>query len=145
MIRKLPVAEIIVTVLALAAGAGVYWYAHRDQGALEESKERGAAIVEALDSYRAATGTYPADLDDLVPTYIAAIEPPTWGLERWRYRRYTPAEVVAGATAPATGAEPAPVEASADEVYFQLSVAANETGYPVLYYDYAASRWVINN
>jgi hypothetical protein len=30
-------------------------------------------------------------------------------------------------------------------VYFQLSVAADESGYPVLYYDFAAQRWVLNN
>lgn len=136
MSRRLPVPEIVVTALAIAAGVGVYWYAHRDEGALEESKARGAAIVQALEAYQTDTGVYPEALDRLVPSYLPGIEPPTWGLERWRYRRFTPTEVM---TAP--DADP-----GGDEyVYFQLSVARNESGYPVLYYDYTARRWVLNN
>jgi hypothetical protein len=131
MMRKLPVAEIVVIALALLAGVGIYWWAHRDEGRLEESKERGAVIVSGLEEYRARHGTYPDALDDLVPRYAVSVEPPTWGLERWRYRRFTPEEVAAGA--------------GSDEVYFQLSVAADESGYPVLYYDYTGRRWVLNN
>lgn len=119
-------AEIVVLLLAVTAGIGVYAYAHRDEGRLEDSKQRGAAIVEALERHRAETGAYPEMLDDLVPRYIAAIEQPTWGLQRWRYRTYSPDE--------AGGAQ-----------YFQLSVAAQESGYPVLFYDFTAGRWVLNN
>jgi type II secretory pathway pseudopilin PulG len=157
MLKKLPVAEIIVIALALAAGAGVYWYAHRDGGRLGESKERGAAIVAGLEAYRAQHGTYPEQLDELVPQYVPRIEAPTWGLERWRYRRFTPADVAALAAAaaerrpettaahPADAASDAGAPAGGDDIYFQLSVAANESGYPVLYYDYTARRWVLNN
>lgn len=119
-------AEIVVILLVVAAGVGLYAYAHRDEGRLEESKQRGAAIVEALESYRAGTGAYPASLDDLVPQHIAVIEQPTWGLQRWRYRPYSPDEDDA-------------------TQYFQLSVAAQESGYPVLFYDFVARRWVLNN
>lgn len=133
MNKKLPWTEIAVVVLALAAGVAVYMYAHRDEGRLEESKNRGAPIVAALGAYHAEQGTYPETLDELVPRHLAGIEPPTWGLERWTYRRYTPADV---STADDT---------DDDVVFFQLSVAANESGYPVLYYDLAAARWVLNN
>jgi hypothetical protein len=128
---KLPVAEIVVVTLALAAGAFVFWWAHRDQGPLEESKERGVVIVEALQRYRAAHGTYPPELAELVPDYAPRIEEPSWGLARWRYRRFTPEELAQGA--------------GRDAIYFQLSVAANESGYPVLFYDYVGRRWVLNN
>jgi type II secretory pathway pseudopilin PulG len=173
MMKKLPVAEIIVVTLALLAGAGVYLWAHSDQATLEETKEVGAVIVQALQAHRADTGTYPADLEALVPAYLERVEQPTWGLERWRYRRFTPAEVKAEAVVPAD-AVAAPADAVAapanavpgslsgdeaaagesarrqgagggDPVYFQLSVAANTSGYPVLYYDYTARRWVLNN
>jgi hypothetical protein len=151
MLKKLPIAEIVIVVLALAAGVGVYWWAHRDEGRLEESKERGSVIVQGLESYHARHGIYPESLDDLVPDHAPAIEPPTWGLERWRYRRFTPDDVAAAAAAAAYS--PAPGEAgetaatvgAGDRVYFQLSVAANQSGYPVLYYDYTARRWVLNN
>jgi hypothetical protein len=133
MIKKLPWTEIAVTAVALAIGAGVYIYAHRDQGALEESKRRGARIVQALAAYESQHGTYPETLNELVPRQLAQVEPPTWGLQRWTYRRYTPAEVSGSAAA------------AANEVYFQLSVAASESGYPVLYYDLTARRWVLNN
>jgi hypothetical protein len=137
MSRKWPIPEIAVVALALGAGVAVYWYAHRDEDALEESKARGAAIVQALDAHRTDTGEYPAGLDDLVPRYLPYVDPPTWGLERWRYRRFTPSDVM-------TVAEPGRVE-DEEYVYFQLSVARDESGYPVLYYDYAARRWVLNN
>jgi hypothetical protein len=146
--RKLPVAEIVVVTLALLAGAGVYLWAHSDQATLEESKEFGAVIVQALQLHRAETGTYPEELDALVPAYLPRVEQPTWGLERWRYRRFTPAEVKAEAIVPADGdaaGSRVPDTAGDDPVYFQLSVAANPSGYPVLYYDYTARRWVLNN
>jgi type II secretory pathway pseudopilin PulG len=175
MMKKLPVTEIVVVTLALLAGAGVYVWAHSDQATLEESKEVGAVIVQALQAHRADTGTYPADLEALVPAYLQRVDQPTWGLERWRYRRFTPAEVKAeavvpadghgaastgaagavpgaapGAAATAGGEAPAGAPASSgtsggDPIFFQLSVAANASGYPVLYYDYTARRWVLNN
>jgi type II secretory pathway pseudopilin PulG len=131
MKRKLPVAEIVVIVLALAAGVFVYWWAHRDEGRLEESKDRGAVIVDALQRYHAEHGTYPEELAELVPAHAPRIEEPTWGLERWRYRRFTPDELAEGA--------------DGEQVFFQLSVAANPSGYPVLFYDYVGGRWVLNN
>jgi hypothetical protein len=131
MKRKLPIAEIVVIGLALAAGVFVYWWAHRDEARLEESKDRGAVIVEGLLRYRAEHGTYPVELSELVPRYVPAIEEPTWGLERWRYRRLTADDIA--------------VAAGEDEVFFQISVAANESGYPVLFYDYVGRRWVLNN
>lgn len=133
MIKKLPWPEIAVSVLAILIAAGIYIYAHRDVGRLEDAKQIGAGIVEALYRYRADNGAYPEQLERLVPGYIAEVQPPPWGLARWRYRRYTAAEVAPGA-------------AAADSTeYFQLSVAENESGYPVLYYDLAARRWVLNN
>ena len=126
-------AEILITTLALAAGVGVFAYAHKDESRIEESKHRGAAIVQALERHRADKGSYPATLDALVPRYITAIEPPTWGLRRWRYRPYSAADL----------AHDAGVDGST--LYFQLSVAANDRGYPVLYYDFSGRRWVLNN
>lgn len=160
--RKLPWAEIIVIALVIAAGAGLYVYAHRDEGALAESKERGAALVAALQAYEREHGTYPRQLEDLVPEYVAAVEPPTWGLERWRYRMYTPDDVTGptvttgesvspgemGPPDPPARSRPAPSGLSGEtpsRVYFQLSVAADPSGYPVLYYDFATDRWVLNN
>lgn len=134
MIRKLPWTEILVIALALGAGAAVYVYAHRDEGRLEQSKERGAQIVAALMSYQAEHGTYPATLEALVPVHLDSVPQPTWGLAEWGYRRYTPTDV---ATAADTAVD--------DVVYFHLSVAASESGYPLLYYDVPLRRWVVNN
>jgi hypothetical protein len=155
MMRKLPLTEIAVVTLAVLAGVGIYMWAHADQAELEESKRLGADIVMALQAHRAQTGTYPAELQDLVPAYLPAVRQPTWGVQRWTYRRYTPAEVKAEALAPAddvagAGASPratayVPDTSGGDPFYFQLSVAQNESGYPVLYFDYTARRWVLNN
>lgn len=128
MIRKVPWPEVLVVTLVLAIGGGVYLYAHRDEDSLEESKRRGADIVGALAAYRTDHGTYPQQLAMLVPRYIPGVQPPTWGTRKWHYRTYGPGTV-----------------ARDDEVYFQLSVPANESGYPVLYYDFRTGRWVLNN
>ena len=128
MIRKVPWPEVLVVTLVLAIGGGVYAYAHRDADSLDESKRRGADIVRALAAYRTDHGTYPQRLVMLVPAYVAAVQPPTWGIREWRYRTYAPGSVETD-----------------DEVYFQLSVPANESGYPVLYYDFRTGRWVLNN
>lgn len=136
MIKKLPWAEILVTTLAVAAGAGIYMYAHRDEGSLEESKRRGADVVEALHAYRLEHDVYPDSLSQLVPQYTPAVEPPTWGLRRWTYRKYT-------AGSPREDGSP-PVDDMLSQL-FQLAVAADESGYPVLFYDVVAERWVLNN
>lgn len=128
MIKKLPWPEISVGLLAIVIAAGVYLYAHRHEAELEESKRRGAVIVQALEAHRARAGAYPDSLHALVPGQLRAIEQPTWGLRRWRYRRLLPASPQAG-----------------DREYFQLSVAASASGYPVLYYDITTARWVLNN
>jgi len=128
MNKKLPWPEITVGLGAVLIAAAVFAWAHRDEGELEDSKARGAVIVQALESYRAEQGSYPDSLPQLVPVHLPEIEPPTWGLQQWRYRRLLPR------TEQAQGRE-----------FFQLSVAASESGYPVLYYDIAAERWVLNN
>lgn len=182
MIRKMPWPEIAVIMLVLTVGGGVFLYAHKDEDSLEESKRRGADIVRALAEYRTDLGTYPDQLSTLVPDYIDAVEPPTWGVQQWRYRTYaagstavqepvqTPSQFpvqqpVQGPVqtppqipvrqppqnpvqAPIQQPVPEPVPRAVvrdDERYFQLSVAANESGYPVLYYDFRTGRWVLNN
>lgn len=41
---------------------------------IEDGKERGDRIVQAIEAYTSAKGFYPASLDDLVPDYLS--EPP---------------------------------------------------------------------
>lgn len=135
---RLPWPEIVVTALVIAVGAGVYLYAHRDEASLDESRRRGADVVQALAAYRADRGTYPEQLPMLIPEYASAVEPPTWGLRRWTYRTYVGTPEAMADSASDAGTRDAPV-------YFQLSVAANESGYPVLYYDFQTRRWVLNN
>jgi hypothetical protein len=60
--KKLPVPEIVVVSVVLLLGAGIFWWAHRDQSDLEQSKERGAAVVAGLEAYHAQHGTYPETL-----------------------------------------------------------------------------------
>lgn len=123
------VAEVLVVSLALAASVGVYLYAHRDEASLNETRRAGTGIVSAIEQYSARHDEPPASLDQLVPEYLATVAPPAWGLRRWHYRRFTVA---------------APPDSSA-RTYFELSVAADASGYPLLYYDLVARRWVLNN
>lgn len=122
--RRLPWPELLVATLVLVAGVSVYLYAHRDEGALAQSKRAGGEIVVALTSYRNETGEYPATLAALVPEYLDSVPLPDWGLGVWAYERYA---------------------AKGDTTYFQLSVAAAPGGYPLLYFDPVSRRWVLNN
>lgn len=138
--RRFQLALPLVVLAGLAVGVGIYWWAHRDAGRLEETRRLGAELVAALEAYRADRGEYPETLDDLVPDYLARIERPTWGVGEWTYRRYA-VQADAGMAADSADA------GGAGDVayYFTLSVAANEQRYPVLYYDVADRRWVLNN
>lgn len=135
---KVPWPEIVVTTLVIAVGAGVYLYAHRHEASLDESRQRGADVVQALTAYHADRGTYPERLSMLIPAYASAVESPTWGMRQWSYRTYVAGPAAVADSASDAGTPDAPV-------YFQLSVAANESGYPVLYYDFQTRRWVLNN
>jgi hypothetical protein len=113
----------IVVAVGVLFGIGIYIYAHRDYGSLEKTKRQGQELVEALRAYRADHGAYPEALEALVPGYLPKLEPPAWGLGVWRYRRLV--------------AE----EGRAEEQFF-LAAPANETGFPLLFYDAADGRWV---
>jgi len=122
---------IFVALAAITLGVGVYAYAHRHEGRLRETERQGAALVAALEAYRREHGVYPDSLPQLVPDHLARIDPPVWGLGRWRYRAYD---------APAPAGSPDTVLR-----YFHLAAPANEANYPVLYYDFVERKWVLNN
>ena len=80
-VRLMPVA-----ILAIALGAGCArlledW----SDASVAESQLRGGRIAAALERYRRDQMTYPADLDALVPQYLAEIEPPVAGNGAWVY------------------------------------------------------------
>lgn len=114
---KLPVAEIVVAVLIAAAGVGVYVYAHRDEPAIERTKERGDVIVAALETHRSAAGRYPDSLPQLVPAVLDSLPAPAWG-ERWSYQTF------------------------ADGTHAELYVSS---GRLTLRYDFSGRRWALDN
>jgi type II secretory pathway pseudopilin PulG len=132
---KMPPAPAIVIIATLAAGGLVYAYAHRDLGSLEDTKQQGALLVAAIESYRRDNGVYPDSLGALVPTYVPRIEPPTWGLREWTYRRYE------------QRIPPDKVTTPGDTLarFFDLSAPENPAHYPVLFWDVKDQRWVLNN
>jgi hypothetical protein len=132
---KIPLAPISVAVATLTAGALVYAYAHRDLGSLEDTKQRGSFLVSAIEQYRRDNGVYPDSLGALVPRYAPRIEPPTWGLGEWTYRKYE------------QRIPPERVTATGDTLarFFDLSAPENAAHYPVLFWDPADRRWVLNN
>lgn len=54
---------------------------------LKESWYRGDKIVKGLEKYRIDFGSYPNNLNDLVPKYISSIEQPTVGKKIWEYTK----------------------------------------------------------
>lgn len=137
--RKIPVPELTIGALAILLAVGVYWFAHRDEGALETSKQIGDTVVTALEQHRAEQGRYPDSLAALVPAYLDSVPRPVWGMGEWRYRRYTAAEAATADTPTAAAPGDRPAE------YFQLSVPREPSGYPLLFYDLTLGQWVLNN
>ncbi len=116
---KLPLAEIVVGLLVAAAGVGVYVYAHRDEPAIEATKDRGDVIVAGLEAHRAQVGRYPATLGDLVPARLDSVPAPAWGSE-WTYHTFE------------------------DGAYAELYVR-DPGGRLTLRYDFAGGRWALDN
>lgn len=117
--RKLPIAEIIVVAVVLAAGLGVYLYAHRDTDAIEATKGRGDVIVAALERYRAAHSVYPDSLQQLVPQQLDSVPQPVWG-PAWSYRAFQ------------------------DGAHAELFVARQD-GRLTLRYDFTGRGWAFDN
>lgn len=53
---------------------------------VNESHARGDKIVTAIHAFHVKHNRYPAQLEDLVPEFLAEIEPPTVGACEWEYR-----------------------------------------------------------
>lgn len=117
--KKLPFAEIVVVAVVVAAGLGVYLYAHRDAGAIEATRQRGDVIVEALERHRAATGAYPDSLQQLVPAQLDSVPHPVWGTT-WTYRSFQ------------------------DGAHAELAVSEPD-GRLTLRYDFTGRGWALDN
>jgi type II secretory pathway pseudopilin PulG len=118
-VKKLPLAELVVALVVLAAGVGVYLFAHRDQSAIEATKQSGDLIVAALERHRDDTGRYPDALERLVPGQLGRVPPPAWG-EQWMYGTFE------------------------DGAHAELSVRRPD-GRLTLRYDFTARRWALDN
>ena len=114
---KLPVAEIVVAALVAIAGVGVYVYAHRDEPAIERTRERGDVIVAALEAHRSRAGRYPDSLSQLVPAVLDSLPAPAWG-DAWTYHTF------------------------GDGAHAELYV---RDGRLTLRYDFGAGRWALDN
>ena len=47
-----------------------------DQPTAEEGQERANELIKALEQYKADTGSYPSELEVLIPNYLSAIPQP---------------------------------------------------------------------
>jgi type II secretory pathway pseudopilin PulG len=79
---------LILLVIALAIGLFVLVAvtssgASFDQTKMAESQRIGNGIIAAIAAYYADHKTVPAQLSDLVPSYVSAITPPTTGTRKW--------------------------------------------------------------
>ena len=52
---------------------------------VQKSKEAGSMVQSALEEYRTQNGSYPTDLQTLVPAWLPKIPQPTVGQKRWKY------------------------------------------------------------
>jgi len=52
------------------------------------TKNHGDVVRHALQQYRDRMGSYPKDLQSLIPDYLDKIPEPTVGKKMWRYKTY---------------------------------------------------------
>jgi len=50
--------------------------------------DEGGKVIQAIEAYKTAKGSYPGSLDDLTPEFISQIPLPHWGVDRWDYATY---------------------------------------------------------
>jgi len=98
-----------------------------DDQRLRRTEARGNAVIAAIDHYTEQIGRLPDSLAALRPYYLRSIPTPTWGDGSWRYQQF--ASVVHTSHAP-------PI--------FELRVCMNASCYPVLYFNSALRRWVLD-
>jgi len=56
-----------------------------DQSKINETKQRGDQIIQALEQFIADQRHYPRSLSELSPKYIEKLPTPAWGLKAWQY------------------------------------------------------------
>jgi hypothetical protein len=81
--------------LALVVGAplllaGCCPFYEWSEASIEATEKRGDSIIAALEAYRAQHGEYPKELQDLIPQFAEAVEPPLVGDRKWVYIRLVP-------------------------------------------------------
>jgi len=84
IVQRIPVRWAVVIVLAAVIFGCVFMYADvyaMDAADYQQGQTRASDLLAALQTYKSATGKYPATLDDLVPQYILQIPRPTWRYE----------------------------------------------------------------
>jgi hypothetical protein len=81
-VRAFRVITVVVWLCSLASC--VNW----SDADVAETKRRGDLVRQALEQYRSRTGTFPRELQSLVPTYIDTIPKPRVGRKVWKYETY---------------------------------------------------------
>jgi hypothetical protein len=55
------------------------------QARIMETKRRGDIVCRAIEAYRAKTGKYPSQLEQLPPEFLPEVPQPTAGDKHWQY------------------------------------------------------------
>jgi hypothetical protein len=85
-----------------------------------ESKEKGHAIIDALNDYKSQHGSYPEELSTLVPEFVESIEGPTAGTKKWIYHLFNNGDV------------------------FQLSFEGPYEHSPVCFWNSSSGKWSLD-
>ncbi|MBI5963679.1 MAG: hypothetical protein HY863_09415 [Chloroflexi bacterium] len=54
-------------------------YKALDRPTADEGQERANELIKALEQYKSDAGSYPSDLDLLIPKYLTTVPQPAWG------------------------------------------------------------------
>ena len=112
--------EIVILCIACVCGFGCEG---QPTSARSETRKRGNVIVTALNRYKDDHGKWPTSLGALKPAYLSKIPKPTWGTQHWNYS----------------------VVDREDAQGFVLSVHANDSEYPSMYYSNKDKAWIYDH
>jgi type II secretory pathway pseudopilin PulG len=76
---------LIALALLILAGCSQSQRVRWQKQQIEETKQRGNQIVQAIEAFRTDHGAYPKSLAEVSPKYLPEVPQPTWGLKSWKY------------------------------------------------------------
>ena len=125
-------------VLFVVVGALTRLIPHRSSPELQAVQAQGDSVVAAIERFKGVLGQPPRTLEELTPTYLAAVPSPPWGMHAWRLTRW-----IGDSVLPQEGST-ASLPASVVPDY-TLAVSSGAMSDSIFYYSSRLKRWSLDH